>query len=128
MLGHEHVSYRIYVQGLYPKAVRYFRLSRHTHNKHRDIWIWAEKLACVCRPQPGLCLCCGLLPPLVNWNSVFWGYVIIQLKEIIQVKTKACGGRRMYSHEDYLAICLAVQVHSYPDASGVTVTSRTGPG
>lgn len=107
MVGHGHVSYRIYVQDLYPKAIRYFWLSHYTHSKHHEIGIWAEILACGSKPQPGLLLCCSLLPPLVNSNNVLGGYVIIQMMEIIQVKNKAGGGRRTYTNEDYLVICLA---------------------
>ena len=125
MVGHGHVSYRIYVQGAYPKAIRYFLLSHYTHSKHYEIWISAEKLACGSKPQPDFLLCCSLLLPLVNWNSILWGYVIIQVVEIIQVKNKWRG---MYTNEDYLVICLAVQVHSYPNAAGVTVNSRAGSG
>lgn len=108
MVGHGHVSYRIYIQDLYPKATRYFWLSHYTHSKHHEIGIWAEKLACGSKPQPGLLLCCSLLPPLVNSNNVLGGYMIIQMMEIIQVKNKAGGGRRTYTNEDYLVICLAV--------------------
>jgi len=50
------------------------------------------------------------------------------MMEIIHVKNKASGGRRMCTNEDYLVICLAVQAHSYPDAIGLTADSRVGSG
>lgn len=34
----------------------------------------------------------------------------------------------MYTNEGYLVIFVAVQAHSYPSATGVTVNSRIGSG